>query len=69
MIRDIETTNQEVLIVILENSNYYYQLLDSGVVRLNIKDERWGEIKTQLVAQGVEITGLTKVNVLDGNLN
>lgn len=69
MVRDIETTNQEALIVILENLNYYYQVLDSGVVRLNIQDERWSEVKTQLRNQEIEITGLTKVHALDGNLN
>lgn len=69
MIRDVETTNQEALIVILENFNYYYQVLDSGVIRLNIKDERWSEVKAQLTIQSIDITGLTKVNVLDGSLN
>lgn len=69
MLRDIETTNQEALIVILENVNYYYQVLDNGIIRLDIQDERWSEVKQHLASQSVEITGLTKVNALDGNLN
>lgn len=69
MVRDIETTNQEALIVILENLNYYYQVLDSGVIRLNIQDERWSDVKSQLQSQEIEMTGLTKVHALDGKLN
>lgn len=69
MMRDLETSNQEALIVILETLNYYYQVLNSGVVRLNIQDERWSDVKNRLTEQEVEVTSLTKVNVLDGNLN
>ncbi|MDT2816060.1 ABC transporter ATP-binding protein [Vagococcus carniphilus] len=69
MIRDVKTTNQEALIVILENANYYYRVLENGIVRLNIQDERWVEVKTILMDQNIDITELAKVNVLDGNLN
>ncbi len=69
MIRDVETTNQEALIVILESVNYYYQVLENGIIRLNIQDERWTNIKSILIEQKIEITELSKVNALDGKLN
>lgn len=69
MVRDVETTNQEALIVILESFNYYYQVLETGIIRLNIQDERWLNVKKTLTEQHVEITELAKVNILDGNLN
>lgn len=69
MVRDVETTNQEALIVILEQFNYYYQVLETGIIRLNIQDERWSDVKKTLIEQNVEITELSKVNILDGNLN
>ena len=69
MIRDIETNNQEALIAILEALNYYYQVKENGVVRLNIQDNRWTDVTTKLNDASIEITSLTKVNALDGNLN
>lgn len=69
MIRDIETTNQEALILILEDLNYYYQLRENGIIRLNIKDERWSDVKSRLNSQEIDITELKKVHILDGNLN
>lgn len=69
MQRDVLTTNQEAFIVILEQFNYYYQVRDNGIVRLNIQDDRWAEVKKTLIDQTIDITELSKVNVLDGNLN
>lgn len=69
MLRDIETTNQEMFIVILEKINYYYQVLQNGGVRLNIQDERWTDVKREMEQHGVDIIELAKVSALDGNLN
>ena len=69
MLRDISTTNQEAFIVILEQYNYYYQVRENGVIRLNIQDDRWTNIKKTLIDQEVDITELSKVNILEGNLN
>lgn len=69
MLRDIETTNQEMFIVILEKINYYYQVLQNGGVRLNIQDDRWSDVKREMEQHDVDIIELAKVSALDGNLN
>lgn len=68
-IRDINTTNQEAFLVILENINYYSKVLPNGNVRLDIEDERWSEVKRQLIDQNIDILELNKVTVLDNHLN
>ncbi|MGO2083326.1 ATP-binding cassette domain-containing protein [Vagococcus sp.] len=68
MIRDCLTTNQDCLITILDDLNYYYQVRDH-VIRLNINDERWAEVKRRLDQEDVEITSLSIVNFLENQLN
>ncbi|WP_326717804.1 ABC transporter ATP-binding protein [Vagococcus jeotgali] len=69
LVRDIETTNQTGFIAILEMINYYYQILDNGYVRLNIKDDRWSDVKRQLDSQKIEILEMKKENILESHLN
>lgn len=68
-IRDIDTSNQETFLVILENMNYYSKVLSNGCVRLDIEDARWSEVKDQLNEQGIEILEMKKVTLLDNHLN
>ncbi|MGO3732124.1 MAG: ABC transporter ATP-binding protein [Vagococcus sp.] len=69
MIRDIVTSNQEGFIVILETINYYYKVLNNGIIRLNIQDERWSAVKELMKEQHIDITEMTKVHILDSSLN
>ncbi|MGX4686399.1 ABC transporter ATP-binding protein [Vagococcus sp. JNUCC 83] len=68
-IRDIDTTNQEAFLVILEALNYYSQVLPNGYVRIDIEDERWSDVKEHLNHQHVDILEMKKVTLLDNHLN
>ncbi|MGX6970216.1 ABC transporter ATP-binding protein [Vagococcus bubulae] len=68
-IRDIDTSNQEAFLVILENLNYYSKVLPNGYVRLDIEDERWSEVKQLLNVQNIDIYEMKKVTLLDNHLN
>lgn len=68
-IRDIDTSNQEAFLVILENLNYYSKVLPNGYVRLDIEDERWSEVKQLLNDQNIDIYEMKKVTLLDNHLN
>lgn len=68
-IRDIDTTNQEAFLVILEELNYYSQVLPNGYVRIDIEDERWSDVKEHLNHQDIDILEMKKVTLLDNHLN
>ncbi|MGX7013246.1 ATP-binding cassette domain-containing protein [Vagococcus silagei] len=68
LIRDVVTTNQDGFIAILEATNYYYQVRSTGI-RVNIRDERWKSVKDQLDQQGIDITSLAIVHILDNKMN
>lgn len=68
-IRDIDTSNQEAFLVILEDMNYYSKVLSNGRVRLDIEDVRWSEVKERLNEQDIEILEMKKVTLLDNHLN
>ena len=68
-LRDINTTNQEAFLAILEEVNYYSKVLPNGNVRLDIEDDRWSDVKQLLNDQNIDILELNKVTALDDHLN
>lgn len=69
LIRLINTTNNERLIEILEEVNYYYQLDDLGGLKVDISDERWSGVKALLAEEAIDILELSKVKILEEKLN
>ena len=68
-IRDIDTSNQEAFLIILESLNYYSKVLPNDYIRVDIKDERWSEVTQLLNDQNINIYEMKKVTVLDDHLN
>lgn len=69
MIRIVETTNNEILIQILENAKYEFELTKEGQIKVDISDPKWGAISTSLKDSQIEITELSRVKVLENKLN
>lgn len=69
MIRLINTTNNDRFATLLDEANYYYQIDDEGSLKIDISDERWGEIKSSLATEQIEILELAKVKILEERLN
>ncbi|MHC5228444.1 ABC transporter ATP-binding protein [Enterococcus sp. LJL99] len=69
MIRLVNTTNNERFATLLDEANFYYQTDDEGSLKLDISDERWGDVKSALGEEQIEILELAKVKILEERLN
>lgn len=69
MIRLVNTTNNERFAALLDEANFYYQTDDEGSLKLDISDERWGDVKSALGEEQIEILELAKVKILEERLN
>ncbi|MGY3750814.1 ATP-binding cassette domain-containing protein [Vagococcus acidifermentans] len=68
-IRDIRTSDFSQFLSILDDVNLYYQELAGEVIRVNIADERWAQVNSQLRERDIDIYEMSVVNILDNLLN
>lgn len=69
MTRIVDTTDNEVLIQLLEQENFEYGLTKEGQVKVDISDSKWSIISAKLNDSNIEITELSRVKVLENKLN
>lgn len=67
--RIVDTTNNELLLQLLEKENLAYELTEDRQVKLDIGDSKWTVISANLKEANIEITELSKVKVLEDKLN